>query len=60
MLRTIGMLFRLGLLGVVLGAGTVGYAVYHYSKDLPPHAQLADYYPPTLTRVHAGDGRLLA
>ncbi len=60
MLRTIGMLFRLGLLGVVLAGGTVGYAVYHYSKDLPPHAQLADYYPPTLTRVHAGDGRLLA
>ncbi|MDP6951264.1 MAG: transglycosylase domain-containing protein, partial [Alphaproteobacteria bacterium] len=60
MLHTIGWLFWLGLLGVVLAGGTAGYAVYHYSRDLPPHAQLADYYPPTLTRVHAGDGRLLA
>jgi penicillin-binding protein 1A len=32
----------------------------HYSKDLPEYEQLADYYPPTLTRIHAGDGRLLA
>ena len=60
MLRTIGILFCLGLLGVVLAGGVAGYAVYRYGWNLPAHAQLADYYPPTLTRVHAGDGRLLA
>ena len=28
--------------------------------DLPDHRQLATYEPPTATRIHAGDGRLLA
>jgi penicillin-binding protein 1A len=32
----------------------------HYSQGLPDAAQLRDYQPPTMTRVHAGDGRLLA
>ena len=30
------------------------------AADLPDHRQLADYEPPTATRIHAGDGRLLA
>src|SRR5258706_298995 len=43
------------------GAGVVGVAVWeHYSRDLPDSASLRDYQPPTMTRVHAGDGRLLA
>ena len=32
---------------------------YHYGRDLPDYKQLANYDPPTVTRVHAGDGRLL-
>ncbi len=47
------------VLGVV-GAGGAVYVFYHYGKGLPEHRQLADYEPPTVTRVHAGDGRLLA
>ena len=30
------------------------------SKDLPDHAQLANYEPPVMTRVHASDGSLIA
>ena len=30
------------------------------AADLPDYRQLADYEPPTATRIHAGDGRLLA
>lgn len=48
---------------LVLGIGGIGAAVYglwHYGKDLPDYSQLADYDPPTATRVHAGDGRLIA
>ncbi|RMD62202.1 MAG: penicillin-binding protein, partial [Alphaproteobacteria bacterium] len=41
-------------------AGGVLYLFYHYGRDLPDYRQLADYDPPTVTRVHAGDGRLLA
>ena len=41
------------------GAGLY-YLVFRYAGDLPDYRQLATYEPPTITRVHAGDGRLLA
>jgi len=63
-MKVIGRLFLLfiflGLLGGVGAAGAVGWAFWHYGKGLPDYSQLADYEPPTSTRVHAGDGRLLA
>ena len=49
------MLLFLALLG---GAGVL-FIFYHYGRDLPDYRQLADYEPPTVTRLHAGDGRLL-
>ena len=52
--------FGLLLLALLAGGGVVGLALWHFSRDLPAHAQLADYAPPVSTRVHAGDGRLLA
>ena len=44
------------------GAGLVGlYYLYdQYNGDLPDYYRLTDYRPPTVTRVHAGDGRILA
>ena len=48
------------LIAGLAGSGAVLYAFYHYGRGLPEYAQLADYEPPTVTRVHAGDGRLLA
>ena len=42
------------------GAGGVLYVFYHYGKGLPEYDQLADYRPPVVTRIHAGDGRLMA
>jgi len=44
----------------VLGGGGMLAVLWHYSIGLPDYQQLADYQPPTMTRVHAGDGRLLA
>ena len=44
----------------VLGAGGAGYVVYQVSRGLPDHAQLADYQPAIMTRVHAGAGRVFA
>jgi len=46
--------------GVFAAGGGVLYVFHHYGRDLPDYKQLADYDPPTVTRVHAGDGRLLA
>ena len=34
--------------------------MHRYGTGLPDYRQLADYQPPTVTRLHAGDGRLLA
>src|SRR6516165_47008 len=38
----------------------VGITIWHFGRDLPDHQQLAHYQPTITTRVHAGDGRLLA
>ena len=60
MLKVFGVLLFL-LLRLVLGAGGGGlYLLYRFGRELPDYQQLAVYEPPTVTRVHAGDGRLLA
>lgn len=56
LLTLVGMMFLLGL----IGAGGVVYVFWSFGQDLPDYQQLADYEPPVMTRVHAGDGRLLA
>ena len=60
MLKTLGIIFGSLLVLAALGAGAVAFAFFHYGRDLPDHTQLAEYEPPVMTRVHAGDGRLLA
>src|SRR3954469_7137456 len=53
------------LLSIVFIGGTLaaigGWIAYlHYSEGLPDYYQLASYDPPVVSRVYAGDGRLLA
>ncbi len=50
----------LGLLGLISGIILVIGVVHHYSQGLPDHGFLKEYEPPVVTRVHTGDGRLLA
>ena len=53
-------LFVLGFLGVAsAGAGLV-YIFWKWGSDLPDYSQLARYEPPVATRIHAGNGALLA
>src|SRR3569833_2896715 len=40
------------------GAGAL-ILFYHFSRGLPDYHQLATYNPPVMTRVYAGDGRLI-
>lgn len=35
------------------------YILYSYGRDLPDYKQLADYEPPVVSRVYAGDGSLI-
>ncbi len=52
----LGLVFILGLFGL----GGALYIFQKFGQDLPEHRQLAKYEPPVMTRIHAGDGRLLA
>jgi penicillin-binding protein 1A len=59
-LRKLLMVALIGLLLVAIaGAGGAFYLFHRYGTDLPEYRQLANYRPPTVTRVYAGDGRLM-
>ncbi len=62
-MRKVRKILLVGLVGLlllaVIGAGGLFYLVQRYGSDLPEYRQLADYRPPTVTRVYAGDGRLM-
>lgn len=60
MFRFLGYLFTAGFIVFIAVAVAVGYIVNETTKTLPPYDQLAKYEPPVLTRIHAGDGSLLA
>jgi penicillin-binding protein 1A len=56
------LLIGLSALGILAAAGilAVFLVLRHYSQGLPDYRALADYQPKVVTRVHAGDGELLA
>lgn len=60
LLRFLGFAFTAGAILFLIGAGVVGFFLWKYSQDLPDYKQLANYEPPVTTRIHAGDGSLLA
>src|ERR1700757_2694849 len=60
LLRFLGFLFAAGTIFFVVGVAATAGLLWHFSKDLPDYSQLQDYEPPVMTRVHAGDGSLLA
>ncbi len=60
MVKLIRFLFVCGVILAIVGCGLVGITIWYFGRDLPDYQQLAHYQPPIATRVHAGDGRLLA
>lgn len=58
--RFLGFVFATGTIVFLIGAVAVAGLIYYYSKDLPDTAQLRNYEPPVTTRMHAGDGSILA
>jgi penicillin-binding protein 1A len=53
-------LFVCAVILAIAGCGFVGITLWYFGRDLPDYQQLAHYQPPIMTRVQAGDGRLLA
>ncbi|MBB3808651.1 penicillin-binding protein 1A [Pseudochelatococcus contaminans] len=60
LLRFVGFVFASLALLFIGGAAVAGLFIWKYTQDLPDYSQLANYQPPVTTRVHAGDGSLLA
>jgi penicillin-binding protein 1A len=60
LLSLITYAFAAGMLLFLGGLGVAGYYVWQASHDLPDYERLAKYEPPVMTRVHAGDGSLMA
>ncbi len=55
-----GLIFAVGLVGAI-AAALIGWNVYsRYSADLPTLDGLRTYQPPMMSRVYAGDDRLMA
>ena len=54
-----GALFTAITLGLLFGALSVGAIFYIYSADLPSHESLAQYTPPTISRIYSGEGRII-
>jgi len=53
-------LFTAGLVSAVAMALAIGIFLFGISRDLPNLEALAEYEPPVMSRVHAGDGTLIA
>jgi penicillin-binding protein 1A len=55
-----GFAFTAGVFLFLAGAAGAAYFLWQISRDLPDYERLSNYKPPVITRVHAGDGRLIA
>ncbi|MEQ9257902.1 MAG: transglycosylase domain-containing protein, partial [Roseovarius sp.] len=54
-----GTIFSLITLVVVMVALSIGAVFHIYGKDLPSHESLANYTPPTISRIYSVEGRII-
>ena len=58
-LSTVGGFFTFVTLGVFAVAISIGAVFYIYGRDLPSHESLAQYTPPTISRIYSAEGRII-
>ncbi|MFD1193717.1 penicillin-binding protein 1A [Seohaeicola saemankumensis] len=58
-LSTLGGLFTFVTLGIFAVALSIGAVFYIYGRDLPSHESLAQYTPPTISRIYSAEGRII-
>ncbi len=54
------LMMSLGFIVLIAGITGVFWYLAYVGRDLPDYSALKDYEPPVVTRVHTGDGRLMA
>ena len=54
-----GGIFTTVTMGLGMVALTIGAIFWMYGRDLPSHESLAQYTPPTISRIYSGQGRLI-
>ncbi len=54
-----GAIFTMVTMGLLFAALTIGGIFYMYSRDLPSHESLANYAPPTISRIYSAEGRIM-
>ncbi len=54
-----GAIFTAVTLSLLFGALTIGAIFWMYSRDLPSHESLAQYTPPTISRIYSGEGQMI-
>ena len=54
-----GAIFSMITLGLVMAAVTIGAVFWVYGRDLPDHESLANYLPPTISRIYSTEGRII-
>src|SRR5690606_26906519 len=59
MLRVLSIVAAIILVLFMGGLMAGGYMIWRVNQDLPDYTKLANYEPPVMSRVHAGDGELI-
>jgi len=54
-----GGIFTTLTMGILAIAMSVGAIFYVYGRDLPSHESLAQYTPPTISRIYSGQGQII-
>ena len=54
-----GSIFSFLTMAAMLIALSIGAVFYIYGSDLPSHQSLANYTPPTISRIFSGEGRII-
>ena len=54
-----GAIFTALTLGAIGAALTIGAVFWMYGRDLPSHESLAQYKPPTISRIYSSEGQII-
>ncbi|MBD3677029.1 MAG: PBP1A family penicillin-binding protein [Rhodobacteraceae bacterium] len=58
-LSFIGSIFTFLTLGAIMATIGLGAIFWMYGRDLPNHEQLAQYAPPTISRIYSAEGKII-